>query len=119
MKVMSRNIALVVACITLCIGCSSTKMGTDFNSANVSKLKVGKTTEQEVIQLIGQPDSRTRSADGTVILHYIYSPGQTIHAFTPLTDPDYLQKAGKGDKQLIVYLDSNGKMVNFTESGSQ
>jgi outer membrane protein assembly factor BamE (lipoprotein component of BamABCDE complex) len=119
MKTTLKQIALVVACVTLCIGCASTKMGTDFNSANVSNLKVGKTTEQEVIQLIGQPSNRTRNSDGTVILNYMYSPGQTIHAFTAITDSDYIQKAGKGMKTLIVTLDSNGKVKDFTESGSQ
>lgn len=119
MKSTFKNMALVVACVTVSIGCASTRMGTDFNSANVNKLKVGKTTEQEVIQLIGQPVQRTRSADGTVTLEYMYSPGQTIHAFTPITDPDYVQKAGKGTKQLVVKLGSNGKVLDFKESGSQ
>lgn len=116
---MSRNIALVVACITLCVGCGSTRMGTDFNSANVSKLKVGKTTEPEVIQLIGQPHNRIRSADGTVTLQYMYLPGQIVHPFTLITNPDYVQNSSKGRKQLNVQLDSNGKIVDFTELGSQ
>jgi len=79
-----RNLAFVVACVSLIVGCASTKMGNDFNSENVSKLKVGVTTEQEVVQLIGQPSQRTRSSDGSVHLMYMYSPGQTVHAFTPI-----------------------------------
>ena len=90
-------------------------MGTDFNSANVSKLKVGETTEQEVIQLIGQPHSRTRSSDGTVILSYIYSPGQTITPFSGF-DPNITQKAGAGMKQLTIILDANGKVGSYRES---
>lgn len=101
------------------IGCASTRMGADFNSANVNKLKVGKTTEQEVIQLIGQPINRTRSADGTVTLQYMYSPGQTIHAFTAITNPGFIQEAGKGQKMLMVIIGSDGKVKDFTESGSQ
>lgn len=119
MKTASRNIALIVACVTLCIGCTSTRMGTDFNSANVSKLKVGETTEQEVIQLIGQPIERTRSADGTVTLQYMYSPGQTFHPLSAITNPGYIQRAGKGDKRLTVKLGSDGKVLDFTESGAR
>jgi outer membrane protein assembly factor BamE (lipoprotein component of BamABCDE complex) len=118
MKTTSRYVALVVVCVTLFIGCASTRMGTDFNSENVSNLKVGKTTEQEVIQLIGQPIQRTRSADGTVTLEYMYDPGQTIHAFTPITNPNYLQDAGKGQKMLTVILGSDGKVKDFTERES-
>lgn len=118
---MVKNIFLLVSVLSALalIGCTSTRMGTDFNSANVNNLKVGKTTEQEAIQLIGQPIQRTRSADGTVTLQYMYSPGQTIHAFTPITNPNYIQNAGKGQKTLIVILGSDGKVKNFTESGSQ
>jgi outer membrane protein assembly factor BamE (lipoprotein component of BamABCDE complex) len=94
-------------------------MGTDFNSANVDKLEVGETTEQEVIRLIGQPFSRTRSADGAVMLQYTYTPGQTIHPWTALTNPSFLQEAGKGQKMLTVTIGSNGKVKDFIESGSQ
>src|ERR1035441_2200798 len=91
-------IALVLACVTLMCGCASTRMGTDFNSANVSKLKVGETTEQQVIQLIGQPHTRTRSSDGTVTLSYLYKPGQTITPFSGF-DPNLYQK-GRAIKML-------------------
>lgn len=111
-------IVLVLACVTLMCGCTSTRSGTDFKSENVSKLKVGETTEQEVIQLIGQPDRRTRSSDGTVMLSYRYKPGQTI---TPLSgfDPNLHKRERAGMKQLMVILDADGKVRRFTESGSQ
>lgn len=119
MNTASMKIALVVVCVTPFFGCASTRMGTDFNSENVSKLKVGQMSEQDVTQLIGQPLRRTRSADGTVSLLYLYSPGQTIHALTLITDPGYAQKAGKGEKQLMVTLGPDGKVLDFTEVGSQ
>ena len=112
-----RYIALVVACVTLSVGCASTRSGTDFNSANVSKLKVGETTEQEVIQLIGQPHSRMRSSDGTVTLSYLYKPGQTITPFSGF-DPNLYQK-GNAIKMLWVILDANGKVSSFRENNSQ
>ena len=118
---MKKTILLLVLGLSalVLIGCASTRMGTDFNSANVNKLIVGKTTEQEVIQFIGQPFNRMRSADGTVMLQYMYSPGQTIHPFTAITNPGYIQEEGKGRKMLTVIIDSDGKVKDVTESGSQ
>lgn len=106
-----RHIALGLACVTLICGCMSTESGTDFNSANVSKLKVGETTEQEVIQLIGQPINRTRNSDGTVILQFAYYPGGTI------TGIPMVSFKNKGvQKTLSVTLDATGKVKSFTES---
>lgn len=118
---MKRIILLLVLGLSVLalIGCASTRMGADFNSENVNKLKVGKSTEQDVIQLIGQPINRTRSADGAVTLSYMYSPGQTIHAFTTITNPNYIREAGKGQKTLMVIIGPDGKVKDFTESSSQ
>ncbi|MFA5206071.1 MAG: hypothetical protein WC708_16865 [Lentisphaeria bacterium] len=112
-----KQFSLILSVAILCVGCSSTRMGTDFNSANVSQLKVGETTEQEVLQLIGQPVQRMHSADGTTILHYMYSPGTIVTPFSGL-DPTYIQRASAGRKSLQVILDANGKVKDFTESGS-
>ena len=111
-----RQVTLMLICITIFLGCTSTRMGTDFNSTNVSKLKVGETTEQEAIQLIGQPGNRTRSSDGTVVFNYMYDPGQTITPFSGF-DPNLTQKAGKEMKRLEIIFDANGKVKSYTESG--
>jgi outer membrane protein assembly factor BamE (lipoprotein component of BamABCDE complex) len=113
-----RHIAVVLVGVILCAGCASTRMGTDFTSANVSKLKIGETTEQDVIQLIGQPGNRTRNSDGTVILSYMFSPGETVTPFSGF-DPHFVQRAGAGMKTLIVILDASGKVKSFTESRNQ
>ena len=111
-----RHVTAVLVSLTLCVGCASTRMGTEYNSSNVSQLKKGETTEQRVIQLIGEPYSRTRNSDGTVTLRYFYSPGETVHAFSMITNPGMIQNAGRGTKQLIVILDANSKVESFTES---
>jgi hypothetical protein len=51
-------------------------------------------------------------------LSYIYSPGQTITPFSGF-DPNLIQKAGAGMKQLTIILDANGKVGSFRETGSQ
>src|SRR2546423_286144 len=106
--------ALVLVCISLFGGCMSTTIGTDFNSANVSKIKVGQTTEQEVKELIGTGCDRTHNSDGTVTLFYMYVPGKTV---TPLSglDPHLAQHADAGTRILEVDLDANGKVKDFSE----
>ena len=117
MKTAFRYIVLVVVCATLFIGCGNiTRRGTDYNSENISNLKVGKTTEQEVIHLIGQPFQRTQSADGTVILEYMYKAGQTTHMFTAITNPGIYRDMHMGIKKLTVILGSDGKVKDFKET---
>lgn len=108
----------LLACVALISGCMSTKRGTDFNSTNISKLKVGETTENEVIELIGQPVNRTRNSDGTVYLNYMYSPGQTV-TLLDAYNPSFNASKGTEIKSLSIILDANGKVKSFTESGSQ
>jgi outer membrane protein assembly factor BamE (lipoprotein component of BamABCDE complex) len=104
-------IALGLTCVSLICGCVNTTQGSDFNSENVSKLKVGETTEQEVIQLIGQPIHVTRNSDGTAYLTYMYSPGATYTVFTPMSPTTRQQM-----KSLTVILDANGKVKSWTEN---
>jgi len=113
-----KYIALALICASLCTGCQSTRTGTDFNSANVSKLKVGETTEQDVIQLIGQPSNRTQNSDGTASLSYMYDPGKTFNVFSGF-NPHAAQNLEAGMKTLEVVLDANGKVKSFTQTGPQ
>lgn len=114
--VLLRHVGFMLACAIFVAGCAHVPgQGTDFNSANVSKLKVGETTEREVIQLFGKPGMRTRNADGVVILSYQYIPGSMVTMFdlyVPRTEKIRM-------KMLIVTLDANGRVQNFTESGSE
>jgi outer membrane protein assembly factor BamE (lipoprotein component of BamABCDE complex) len=111
-------ITLAFGCILSLTGCMSTQIGTAYNSDNVTKLKVGETTEQDVIQLIGEPYSRSRNSDGTVVLSYMYNAGTSVNPFSGF-DPNFVQKAQGKMKTLTVIIDANGKLKSYQEGDRQ
>ncbi len=114
-------VTLLLPCFAMLVGCMSTRMGTDFNSANISQIKVGVTTEREVYECVGLPRSKTRNSDGIVTLHYFYAPGRTYGPLAGL-NPNLSQEIAADsakNKSLTVILDANGKVKSFTEDGSQ
>lgn len=64
-------------------GCATT--GVNVTDNQLAFLKPGITTEQEVIAKLGQPTTRMRLADGSVLDSYIYSRSQMKAAtFVPV-----------------------------------
>lgn len=113
MKILKR-ITLALACITFASGCFHLpEQGHDFNVANVEKIKIGETSEQQVIELIGKPDHRTRNGDGSAVLMYqhVYSDKGTMTIFTPVKGNEYKMK------NLTVMIGSNGKVTNYSQGG--
>ncbi len=63
--------------------------GTKLTSAQIQEIKLGKTTEAELLRLLGVPSKKEKKPDGTEVLHYIYtqieSPtlwgGVVLHGF--------------------------------------
>ena len=100
------NVALALLTSALCLGCYST--GHEIPADNLQKLKVGVTTEQETIDLLGKPTSRTRSSDGTVILSFLDFKIVPI-PFHPTGH----------SKSVTVFFDQEGKFKKYTESGTE
>lgn len=111
-------ITMALGCVLSLTGCMSTRIGTPYNSDNVTQLKVGETTEQEVVQFIGEPYSRSRNSDGTVVLSYMYNAGTTVTPFSGF-DPNFVQKAQGKMKTLTVVIDANGKVKSYHEGNQQ
>ena len=111
--------SLGLLCFTLFVGCvSNPEMGHEFKSENISKIKVGQTTEQQVIELIGHPDNRTRSSDGTVVLAYSHmKPGKQYMTMADVFNPNNNARVNYSMKSLTVMIGTDGKVTNFTESG--
>ena len=98
-------IALTSLLSVVCLGCYST--GHPIPTDNLQKLQVGITTEQETIDLLGKPTSRTRSSDGTVILSFL--------DYKIVATPFY--PTGHS-KSVTVFFDQDGKFKRYTESGT-
>ena len=74
------KIGIVCGTVWLSSSCTSTQSiehGKPFAIENVSKIVEGKTTESEVIALLGEPSNRTTSSDNRVILIFHHSKTDT------------------------------------------
>lgn len=69
MKKASLIVTILIFTISL-VGCAT--VGRKLDPAAVEKIEKGKTTRQEVIELIGSPDQMTRDGDGNVTFSYMY-----------------------------------------------
>jgi outer membrane protein assembly factor BamE (lipoprotein component of BamABCDE complex) len=111
---MLKLITLAAVCISIASGCFQLpEQGHDFNVSNVEKIKVGETTEPQVVELIGKPDHRTRNADGSAVLMYqhLYANKGQMSIFGPVKGNEYSMKT------LTVMIGSNGKVTNYTQGG--
>ncbi len=72
-----------------------------YNFANISQLKIGESTDLDVIQLIGEPLMQKQNDDGTMTWLYPCQPGQ---------DPRILNAR---TIKFVVTLDANGKVKNY------
>lgn len=69
------SLSLLCCVAALLFGCTTTthtETGNAYNFENISKIVKGKTTESEVIALLGTPYNRTTTSDGKVMLSYQY-----------------------------------------------
>jgi hypothetical protein len=68
-KVMSRNI-LFITLMSIILGCAST--GREYNTSAIHYIEVGKTTENDVVSMLGEPISRNMLSNGINIYKYEY-----------------------------------------------
>lgn len=69
---------ILLAAILLISACAT--VGNQFDMSKIDQIKIGQTTQQEVVTLLGQPLSISRSGDGHTFLGYSYvhtEPGST------------------------------------------
>lgn len=113
-----QTVGMMALCFVFFTGCySMPDQGQKFNTDNIPKLKVGESTEKDVVELIGKPVSRTRSADGSIMMvyQYVHSSG-TANAMNPF---DMGRNIKRNSKMLTVMIGSNGKLKDYSESGSE
>jgi hypothetical protein len=68
-KIMRTNISITIL-MSMILGCAST--GREYNTSAINYVEIGKTTENEVVSMLGEPISRNRVNNGINILGYEY-----------------------------------------------
>ena len=82
---MSKNLLCLLLAVTFW-GCST--IGQPFNLAAAPNIEIGKTTEGEVVSMLGMPYSKKRLDNGIEVYEYSYG---THHPFGFGVSYDYLQ----------------------------
>jgi outer membrane protein assembly factor BamE (lipoprotein component of BamABCDE complex) len=87
----------------LIFGCSTVyKIGKEFDLTNISKIKIGITTQQDIINYFGQP-YRKGIANGDEVFYYTYE--QIIF------EKD--RNVKKEGNSLLIEFDTNGNVKNY------
>ncbi len=77
---MKRRLLFLFIAFLMLEGCTYTvrsTQGTKISSAQVQEIKLGKTTETDLLALLGPPSKRDIKADGSVVFLYVYSSTET------------------------------------------
>ena len=106
-------VAVVVASLVV-FGCIQilppSSMGRDFPGENVSKIVRGKTTDKDLIQMFGEPLSKTVISETEKNWIYTYASGTA----TVVRHFSSVETKYKGNEKALNILLKNGVVTNFT-----
>ncbi len=95
-------------------GCATT-IGRDYDQNRVGQFVPGKTTQDQVIAALGQPQERETESDGNTRLHYQYIVSKnSVGDYVPFAPV----KANTSDKDTYLYFDRNGKYLRAENTQS-
>jgi hypothetical protein len=79
-KMMSRNL-LIIILVGMFFGCATyNTVGQKFDTNAINRIELGKTTENEVISMLGAPGSEQKLDNGIVIYSYAYGDKKGLGA---------------------------------------
>jgi hypothetical protein len=106
LNIMGMAIAVAV------IGCASA--GNNFNESRTTSIQKGVTTEKDLVDMFGAPNSQTRNSDGMTILEWTYAESQVNgKSFIPYAGA-FLGGSSSANKSLKVTLNSSGVVTDYT-----
>jgi hypothetical protein len=77
---MSKNL-LIIMLLGMFWGCSTyNTVGQEFDTTAINRIELGKTTESEVISMLGAPGSEKKLDNGIVIYSYAYGDRKSLGA---------------------------------------
>ncbi len=104
---------LLALASALLAGCAST--GNNFDESKVSQIKKGETTEAQLIQMFGEPQSRGVNSEGQTLLTWMYAQSNVKGtSFIPIAG-GFVGGANSKSKTLTVTL-LDGKVQTFSSN---
>ena len=119
---MKQKIGIVLAgiCLVFFAGCMGmSDQGQHFQSEKLKQLKVGESTEADVVRLHGKPINRVSNSDGSVILIYTYmkhNDSGTHHLNQDNSLSTDAEPVHWYSESLIVTIGPDGKLKNYSQS---
>lgn len=96
--------------LSACTYTSNMNVGTNFSSEQAAKIVKGKTTEADLVNLLGQPQMKTVINETDIKWIYSYTEGSaSAQAFTMKTTSDFTTHT-------LDILIRNGVVLNFAET---
>jgi hypothetical protein len=94
------------------VGCSS--VGTPIPKEKVSQIRLGLTTEPDLLLLFGNPSTKTLDTSGSIVLTWVYSSASTkAETFVPLAGP-FIGGYSTRVQQLTVLINRKGRVERWT-----
>ena len=113
MKISMRSALLLMLPALLLAGCATS--GRDFDSAKVSQIKKGETTEQQLVTMFGEPTQRAIDSEGMTHLTWQYMEARANGKnFIPVYGM-FHHETDTANKTLMVTL-KEGIVTNYTAS---
>lgn len=111
---MKTIITLIGMALLLC-GCAS--VGHNFDSRKVAEIKVGETTEADLINMFGPASHRGMESTGTISMGWVYTQATTkASTFVPFAGP-FIGGVDAKTKFLTVILAAGGKVSSYRYDG--
>jgi outer membrane protein assembly factor BamE (lipoprotein component of BamABCDE complex) len=107
-------IALLAIGITAC----STTIGTPIAKEKVNQIRIGLTTEPDLLLLFGNPSTKTLDPGGNVVLTWVYSSASTkAETFVPVAGA-FIGGYNTHVQQLTVLVNRKGRVEKWTMNNS-
>lgn len=79
-EIMSKNL-LIIILVGMFLGCAiNNTVGQKFDTTAINRIELGKTTVNEVISMLGAPESEKKLSNGIVIYYYAYGDRKSLGA---------------------------------------
>lgn len=98
--------AFLVPLFLIIQACATAEVGQRFDTSAADKIEIGKTTESEVLGMLGEPIKKKISPDGTKVYGYAHVESKAVAV------PFAARGTVSGDK-LIVTFDKNGTVIGL------
>jgi outer membrane protein assembly factor BamE (lipoprotein component of BamABCDE complex) len=98
------------------VGCSS--VGTPIAQDKVKQIRLGLTTEPDLLLLFGNPSTKTLDPSGAMVLTWVYSSASTKpETFVPIAGP-FIGGYSTKVQQLTVLINRKGRVERWTMNNS-